>query len=302
MAINRIVAILLPFLISIPLFAANLHNQTNANLRYNDLKIKVLDDVISTDLDSPGVEIKKFPNGRLKQLNIHLINAVIVLHFHPVATGPEKVSLYQNFRVFNGLLMLDGPSKTLDIAGRLITESNWSQGKLHGAQNIYDSSGILREERHYDHGFPVKTWSLYYDNAKKASSIEFPSNLDEWLTTEEGDASNSNNDSIYSMVYSKSVPAKEVWYNMQGSIRKEIFYTLTKEGDGFDVDYTGKVLNYDDMGNVVRSVELTHGAGFENRVYDSLGLTYHDKTTWFSNQPFKKQSFIVKTGSELIKK
>lgn len=282
------------------LISADLNNQTTASARYQDIKIRVMDELISTDLDSPGVKIKKFQNGRLKQLTIHLINAVIDLQFHPVLEGAEKVAMIRKYRIYDGLLLLDGPVRKIDKKGNLLAETNWSKGVLHGQQLIYDEHQKLVEQRYYDQGYPVGEWCLFYANGNKASEITFPSSLEDWEKTKSaGDDSPLAND-IFTMAYRSPLAIKENWYNQDAIKRKEIEYKIYKTRDSFVVKPTGLVINFDSQGNAVKTRDLSSGSGYENHVFSSLGINYQERTTWFSDRVFKQHRFILGMDEKLV--
>lgn len=298
---NRKLSFLLIFL-SFFLVSADLDFNTTASLRYKDIKVKYLDKTISANLNSPGVEVEKFSNGRLKRLTIHKINSVIEIHFYNVETGPEKPSLIQMYRVYNGLLLLDGQVVRLSEEGTLASENNWSKGKLHGRQILYNKDNNLVEEKFYDEGLPVKSWKLFYSNGNVASEISFPESKKTWEDTL---VKNRNFDEPTNQVYAQThfrhaLQAKEIWYDLEGLKRKETVYTLFKTPDSFIATPNGENADFDHGGQVIGESNFYEGSGIKEQRFTSVGRVYQNRQTWFNDYLFKEQGYVILEGDSPV--
>ncbi|NCF71057.1 MAG: hypothetical protein GWP59_05075 [Chlamydiales bacterium] len=298
---NKVVSLLTLFA-SFFLISADLHFNTSASMRYKDIKIRYLDSTITANLNSPGVKYQKYESGRLKRLTIHKINSVIELYFHDVETGPERVAMIQNFRVYNGLLLLDGSVQRLSIEGNLESESNWHKGYLQGKQIVFNDDQKLIEEKWYDKGVPVKAWNLFYSNGQLASSIRFPGTAQEWEDTL---ISNKGFDKPTTDIYAIPnfqhwVKAKEVWYTPSGKKSRETVYNIAKTPKSYKVKLSGEYQIFGKKDQLVGEEKLYRDSGIEQHMFTSLGRTYHKRNTWLNERLFKSQDYIILSEEELL--
>jgi antitoxin component YwqK of YwqJK toxin-antitoxin module len=298
---NRVISLLILFA-SFFLISADLHFNTSASMRYKDIKIKYLDKTVTANLDSPGVKLKKYPNGRLEKLTIHKINSVIEIYFHELENGAEKVALIQNFRVYNGLLLLDGPLEKLSTKGNLMSQSNWHKGYLQGRQIIYNDDQKLAEEQWYDQGYPVKSWKLFYSSGQVASNITFPKSMESWKKTlvKNKKFKGATNKVQSSPYFQHSIEAKETWYSSLGKKRRETVYKISKTPDSFLAVPTGEFYTFGDNGEIVSQEKLYRGTGVEEHIYTSLGRTYHKRDSWLNGRLFKSQDYVILAEEDLI--
>lgn len=271
---------------------ADLHHGTSANQKTLQIQLKVGEETLNVNLEAPGLRIEKYSDGSLKHLTVPFVNSVWEIDFHPKMENMpgERVSLVQRFVLMDNRFILQGKTQSYDEFGRLMTESNWDEGILHGKSHSFNIYGMVIEEVEYDQGFPVNQARKFYDNGQLASSIEFPKTKEDWERTRIPPLRSSVTN-IYSMEYQDPIVSKEVWYNADGIVMKEIDYLLYQARDQFYVQASGTARSFDLYGNLVKelkySKEHANGSVF---FYDrEKGRKREFKQMWFSGKFFKEQ-------------
>ncbi|SCA62617.1 hypothetical protein SCG7109_AB_00660 [Chlamydiales bacterium SCGC AG-110-M15] len=274
------------------LMGANRHSRTSANPDTLYIVIEYLGKKVNVNLESPGVTVEKYPDGRVRHMTVPFINSVWEIDFYPRKSSFEKrerVALIKRFRLFDNYYLLDGKTQRIGEVGELLSESSWVEGLLHGKQMVYHHLDVLAEEQHFDRGFPVGEWKRYYKNGKLASEISFPKMREDWDKTEVPAASLNGVKSVYSMAYQHAIPTKAVWYDQEGFKEKEVFYKLYKERKRYVVARTGVYQNYNDDKELIKYVDFSmgNGLGISNEIFDNLGRREEVFETWYEGQRFK---------------
>ncbi len=258
-------------------------------------KLTLLGKVINIDLDSPMVQVERFPNGHFQRITVSRSGVVYELEFYPTQERLEEVlSMVKQFKLINGQLILDGPVITYSPEGFELTHYTWVAGKLDGVQTIFNNRQVVVEKRGYAAGYPVGIWSLFYPNGQFAAVIEFPNSIAEWMVTEvkgsESKASEKKRDphrKLDAIPYHHPVATSAKWYDERGHKQKEIFYRVYKQDESFVIEPTGESLSYNAEGDIVRTVNKPHGTGLESRNKISLGNLYKTDILWFNDSVFK---------------
>lgn len=277
------------------LMGADLHHQTTADSVSLYMTVHIGDEDLTVNLESPGLVIRKYPGGYLKHLTVPFVNSIWEIYFHPPEENmrKERVSLVQRFRMMNNRLLLQGVTQSFDKYGKLVSFSNWEEGKLHGRSQILNADGQVLEDQMYEYGVPVRMWKQFYATGKVAQEIEFPTSKGEWEETEVASIPYLERN-LFSMSYHSPLTATEYWYDEDGIKIKEVLYNLYKDGHRYIVENTGKSKSFDMDGNVIQEADFSErrGTGTRKRVYSSLGVLYDEYQTWLSDDHFK--SFNVR--------
>lgn len=244
---------LLLLLLFIPcyLIPANQHLQTSANPLTSVIEIVLHEGPVQVNLDKPGVDVKKFPDGKLEQLEFIHENSVHRVIFYESYGYGEKIKDVLRFTTLNGRLVLNGPTRHFTEEGILLSEQNWNNGKLHGVQKFFDDLGNLREETYFSYGYPVETWKTYYHNGIVATEITFPPGVSEWKETELVSYNMGKKETLKAYVKRVPIFAKEIWFSIQGYKQREIDLNLYKNGDIFVIAEKGTFRSFDEKGNVI---------------------------------------------------
>jgi antitoxin component YwqK of YwqJK toxin-antitoxin module len=214
--------------------SANRHMQTSASTVRNQIIITFQDKSLKIKLNAHGTEIKKFNNGKLKELSFYQVDKFYQVFFYPHhRLGKEQARLIKEYTIANTGELLDGSTYCFNEEGEILSEANWSQGKLQGKQRRFNQDGQIVEEKEYMDGLPVGEWSVYYSTGKIASKTIFPQSSDMWKETIPYTADKSRaTSSLYSQAFHKSLRATETWYSEYGKVQKEQHYRVHYTDNG----------------------------------------------------------------------
>lgn len=269
--------------------SANQHLQTSADPVSQELLLELGGEKVSVLLDGEGVEFEKSPKGHLTYLSFFRLNRLVKLWFHPHSDMDfkEKVSLSKRFQLADGRWLLHGPQRAYDRFGELLWEANWMEGRLHGAQRVLSEFHVLREERHFDQGYPVGEWKLFYDGGELASQTTFPDSKKAWKKTfERGSEPKA---SLYFMDYVNPLSGKETWYSPDGYKQKEQVLVFRSDGKTYHVEESGEVRYFDIYGNVVRTILVADGEGSDTNDFTTMGSRYRRTLEWRAGHPYKTE-------------
>ena len=173
-------------LLSLVFISGNLHNQTSIEPVSSILHIKLPDDVLKINVNSPGIKLEKYPDGTLKHISLFQIGMQYEIDFHyGMQNKKERIAKVLRFGIFNGVFLLHGQTFTFHENGEMLTEINWEQGQLNGTYRIFNEYGILIEEKLFEKGIPVGTWKHYYPDGTLAIEQKLPTNYKDWENTSE---------------------------------------------------------------------------------------------------------------------
>lgn len=267
---------------------ANLHHQTSVDPITLYLTVNIGKEELVINLESPGLIIKKYPDGYLKHLTVPFINSIWKIYFYPHQEEMkiERVSLVQRFRERNNYLLLHGQVESYNEYGRLMASSVWYEGKLHGKSEVYNSYGQLIEEKEYEEGFPVNEWKQYYDNGEVATKVSFPPSKKDW---EDADLLKVSSEDIFSIASHEALNAEEIWYDESGLKIKEIIYELYQRGERYVIEKTGVVRSFEGEEKLVMEESFLDSDQSGNRrlYYNNLGKNYENRQIWYGGKLFK---------------
>ena len=260
--------------------SAKMHIQTSADPLTGRIVLDLKGEQLEVNLEGPGVLTEKYRNGELKSLILNFMGKQYNIFFHP-KDGPseEQIALVQRFRVSDGKMLLHGATLMFDKFGTLLRETDWYEGKLHGAQNSYNADAQILEERKFQHGYPIGTWKQYYYNGTVASEMAFPASDLEWEKTR-GEGGISGAKTLYAMAYAKPVTTKEIWYSLEGRKIKDIEYQLYQEGTSFIIKATGIAHSFGSHGEITRRYNTPNGTGT---------ITSDNSVSWWFNDTLFKR-------------
>ena len=285
-------ALLLVF--SFIFMGANQHFNTSINPKTGIIKLQLDNNIKLVKLDSPNTQYEKYPDGSLKLLKFNSINIIYELTFHPkIFVSKERIASIKRFQQDGNRIYLQGPTQTFNQAGQLMTETNWNDGVLNGRQIIYNSHS-LTEERFFSHGFPIKTWRLYYTNGNKAQEITFPDNFETWLTSEiSGPIPNSSNLAL--TTFAHPIKIKELYFTPQGQVKREHTHFMFKKENSLFIANRYQAQVYNTSGKIYLRETQNFGTKKQSREITSFGTTYFHNQFWFSNKLFKTTHYTLPT-------
>lgn len=281
--------------------SANLNLQTTADPYTKLLRIKMNDSWLEVNLEAPGVSVFKYPNGTIEKIFVKTVSSSYEIFFYPQRENQiEKIALIKRYKEFNNRLLLSGRTESYNESGRLLVDSNWEEGALHGKQFIYNSDGQLVEKKEYEKGYPINTWITYFQNGRKALEIEFPPSLQEWLNTQ-APGRNTKSSALIDADYYSPLIIKEKWFSPYGYIQKEKEYSASCQGYRFFMRPTGYEVEYNKNGRVMRKILVKTGKLQEVERIPSVGRDYIEKKTWYGDELFKKTELIIKKSHSVDK-
>jgi hypothetical protein len=252
--------------------------------------LKLEGEDLKINLDSPGVDIRYFIDGTLKELTFQRVSKWTRVTFHkPSGPRQEQVHTIARFNVAGDSLYLDGTCQSYDPEGNLISESSWVHGRLHGAQRILNRFGVILKERRYENGFPVGTWTNSSADGTISAEIHFPRAYSDWDNGDENGTLCADAAEIHRL----AVPAKhlvmETWFNQAGIKQKEIEYQAYRYGDLAIIRARGVNRSYDHDGNVVRDIHISQGNGRDTRHFRTDQGDYQQSIVWVNGGLFSEQ-------------
>ncbi|MCB1135545.1 MAG: hypothetical protein KDK78_04680 [Chlamydiia bacterium] len=269
---------------------ASLHPNTSMDPKTKILTLKIPDDIIQVNLDSPGVEVYYFPDHTLRRVVYYQLNKQIDIRFHHTGVpAMERVAQIKRFSIVDENFYLDGASQTFDLDGHLITESNWIQGLMDGAQRVLNKEQIVRDLRYYERGFPVGRWEQRYADGTLASEINFPASYSDWMALRGTTPELTGRASLADHVPPKRETTLGVWYNQSGIKQAECEYFVSCDGSKAIIARSGNARIFDHDGQVVRETKLVNGTGWELRQLEAEEGRYEEKTVWINGEVIQKR-------------
>ncbi len=289
---KRVILAIVLCCLSLGFISANLHIETSVDPISMSIEFDVLGEKLNINLESPGVVIDKYEDGRLKHITVPFINSLWEVYFHPFrgfGNQKEVISLIKRFRLVDNRYTLNDKVQHFDEEGRLISESEWLEGVLHGKQKAFDHLGYLLEEREYYHGFPVNAWRLYYEGEKLASEIIFPATIEEWKETEIPRIAHIREKNIYSMSYHHPKIVIQMWYDRYGFKIKEVDYEVYQDEHRYIIKASGHTKNFDDEGNIVavKAFSKENETGTRRYMFKNLGVQEEEHSQYYDGELFK---------------
>ena len=246
------------------LCSANQHHQTSANSDNNLLNLHLHHITLEVNLDSPKIQIEKFSNGQFKSLLFFKGNSVFKVYFYKNEyVTKEQISYIQEFKKFNQHFLLDGSTFSYSKQGKLLTQTEWKEGKLHGIDYTYNEAGQLIEEKRFYRNHPIDKWKLYYPNGVVAKTISFPSDYLIWNKTltfnhqkvNARQLFNSKKKTLYNLPTQRTITATEIWFNNKGVKQLEKFYKLYKKSNRFYIKHSQNAVFFTAEGNPIQKKE-----------------------------------------------
>ena len=274
--------------------AADMHLQTSANPITQHIKIQLPDENIDVFLDNPGVTYTKSQKHHLTYISFVRLNTLYHIWFYPKEHSEvyEAPALVKQFQNYEDNWLLEGSVRTFDREGNILTETHWSEGRMHGPQRIFSKKLKLIEKREYERGLPVGTWTTYYENESVASEIEFPESLVGWETTlvpyHEEDITITNE--IQVMPYYQPVTVKSTWYNQDSLKQRERLYEIYFDGEDISKSELVEEKFFDHSGRVSRESRLSGKSGIESSTLRAGSNDFHTTRHWINGVLFKTES------------
>ncbi|MBB64419.1 MAG: hypothetical protein CMO81_05090 [Waddliaceae bacterium] len=266
--------------------AADRHIQTSIHPINGMLQIELPDNTITVNTNTPGVIIKKYPNGALKQITLNQVRTLYQIdYYEPADLDSEQVSRVLKLDNINGLYYLHGKSYTLSRTGKFLTVSNWSEGQLDGKQEIYDEFQQIREERVFSKGFPVGEWNYYYANGYKSRQLTLPNNKEEWEQLKRPLAKAQRGPIPE---HEETYNVQELWFDEEGRKEKELYYMAQQKGDKFILQENGKSISFDQYGRTLAETEFIGDKGRHTQ-YFYTDNTVQSKTEYIIRDKVFKQ-------------
>lgn len=247
--------------------SANQHLQTSADPQTREFRIRIDGEVVECNLEAPGTEIVTYPNGNIQSLRFDVVTTRIFVTFHPERRhGEEMVNSLQRYNMYDDKIIPDGEWQSLSPNGALLTRHNWQAGKLHGRQETYNRFGQLIKESHYDEGYPVGVWKMYYAEGGIATAVTFPESASLWRDTLPTGGIYTDDEAyrkrLSLMQVRTHASAKEVWYSQNGVKLKELQYRVHAEPTGtFTMIPSGCQKTFRRNGTLQTETRLQNGTG-----------------------------------------
>lgn len=264
-SLESVVLLCLALLLS----SGNRHSQSSADPQSGQLTLKLHSEQVLVNLDAPGTSYEKDASGAFTTLRFNRLNKLYIVTFHPQGLRvEERVSSVRRLAYHGDQLVYSGASEVYDPEGMLLQRTSWIEGKLDGPFQTYDHTGVLREERFYEKGLPVKQWTTRYEDGTLASQTQFPESYSVWEETRQ----QQDQTSVYLLTSRAATEVTESWFSFSGQKQRQRSSQARLGSDGL-IRITPKTERYfDEQGRVSR--EIAHKGP---KTLDQRVLTLADK-------------------------